>query len=103
MFEHNLSTVVNRFAVRISLKELNVHFRTLLEELNRLKSLTTSRDESPAGQDRENDVMNEIKLLRQHKTRHESRVKVLEDHNMQLQQQLAKLKQLLEQVRIMSY
>ena len=74
-------------------------FRTLLEELNQLKTLTTSRDESHAGQDRENDVMNEIKLLRQHKTRHESRVKVLEDHNRQLQQQLAKLKQLLEQVR----
>ena len=94
---------MNRFAVRVCFKELNVLFRTLLEELNQLKSLTTSRDESRAEQDRENDVMNEIKLLRQHKTRHESRVKVLEDHNMQLQQQLAKLKQLLEQVRIISY
>ena len=93
---------MNRFAVRVCFKELNVLFRTLLEELNQLKSLTTSRDESRAEQDRENDVMNEIKLLRQHKTRHESRVKVLEDHNMQLQQQLAKLKQLLEQVRIIS-
>ena len=60
--------------------------------------MTTSRDDSRSGQDRDNDVMNEIKLLRQHKTRHESRVKVLEDHNRQLQQQLAKLKQLLEQV-----
>ena len=71
-----------------------------MEELNQLKSLTTSRDESHAGRDRENDITNEIKLLRQHKTRHESRVKVLEDHNRQLEQQLAKLKQLLEQVRV---
>ena len=71
-----------------------------MEELNQLKSLTTSRDDSHSGRDRENDITNEIKLLRQHKTRHESRVKVLEDHNRQLEQQLAKLKQLLEQVKI---
>ncbi|XP_046849779.1 dystrophin-like isoform X2 [Xenia sp. Carnegie-2017] len=69
--------------------------RTLLEELSQLKSLTTSRDGHQ--KDRENDVIDEIKLLQQHKARHESRVKVLEDHNRQLQQQLAKLKQLLEQ------
>ena len=63
-----------------------------------MKSLTTSRDGHQ--KDRENDVIDEIKLLQQHKARHESRVKVLEDHNRQLQQQLAKLKQLLEQVSI---
>ncbi|XP_028414557.1 dystrophin-like isoform X10 [Dendronephthya gigantea] len=80
-----------------TITDLQDENKTLMEELSQLKSLTTSRDDPHSGQDRENDVMNEIKLLRQHRSRHESRVKVLEDHNRQLQQQLTKLKQLLEQ------
>ena len=68
-----------------------------------MKSLTTSRDDHQQDrdghqQDSENDVIDEIKLLQQHKARHESRVEVLEDHNRQLQEQLEKLKQIYEQV-----
>lgn len=42
----------------------------------------------------------EAKLLRQHKGRLESRMKILEDHNKQLEAQLRRLRHLLEQVRL---
>lgn len=41
------------------------------------------------------DMMAEAKLLRQHKGRLESRMQILEDHNRQLEAQLQRLRQLL--------
>lgn len=41
--------------------------------------------------------MAEAKLLRQHKGRLEARMQILEDHNRQLEAQLTRLRQLLEE------
>lgn len=43
------------------------------------------------------DMMAEAKLLRQHKGRLEARMQILEDHNKQLEAQLTRLRQLLEE------
>jgi chaperonin cofactor prefoldin len=40
----------------------------------------------------------EARLLRQHKTRLEARMKILEEHNRQLETQLSRLRQLLDEV-----
>lgn len=47
---------------------------------------------------RDEEMLAEAKLLRQHKGRLESRMRILEDHNQQLEAQLVRLRQLLEQV-----
>lgn len=52
----------------------------------------------PANGDREADMLAEAKLLRQHKNRLEGRMRILEDHNRQLEAQLKRLRHLLEQV-----
>ena len=44
------------------------------------------------------ELLAEAKLLRQHKGRLEARMQILEDHNKQLESQLHRLRQLLEQV-----
>lgn len=44
-------------------------------------------------------MMAEAKLLRQHKGRLEARMQILEDHNRQLENQLQRLRQLLDEVR----
>lgn len=41
------------------------------------------------------DILREAKQLRQHKTKLEQRMKILEDHNKQLEKQLQRSKQLL--------
>lgn len=46
------------------------------------------------------ELIAEAKLLRQHKGRLEARMQILEDHNKQLESQLHRLRQLLEQVLI---
>jgi len=47
---------------------------------------------------RDVEMLAEAKLLRQHKGRLESRMHVLEEHNQQLEWQLSRLRQLLDQV-----
>uniref|UniRef100_A0A8C5CWX7 ZZ-type domain-containing protein n=1 Tax=Gadus morhua TaxID=8049 RepID=A0A8C5CWX7_GADMO len=47
---------------------------------------------------RDAELLAEAKLLRQHKGRLEARMQILEDHNKQLESQLHRLRQLLEQV-----
>ena len=54
-----------------------------------LASSTAAADESS----KTNDILTEAKLLRKHKERLESRMKVLEEHNQQLISQLGKLRQ----------
>lgn len=51
---------------------------------------------------RDAELIAEAKLLRQHKGRLEARMQILEDHNKQLESQLHRLRQLLEQVRATS-
>ena len=46
----------------------------------------------------EAEILNEAKMLREHKERLESRMKILEEHNSQLCGQLGKLKQYLQEV-----
>ena len=46
------------------------------------------------------EILQEAKLLREHKGRLESRMKILEDHNIQLETQLGKLKTMLHEVRV---
>lgn len=48
---------------------------------------------------RDAELIAEAKLLRQHKGRLEARMQILEDHNKQLESQLHRLRQLLEQVK----
>lgn len=45
-------------------------------------------------------MANEARLLRQHKGRLEARMQILEDHNRQLEAQLQRLRQLLDEVSI---
>ncbi|KAL0204119.1 hypothetical protein M9458_002137, partial [Cirrhinus mrigala] len=49
------------------------------------------------GLPRDAELIAEAKLLRQHKGRLEARMQILEDHNKQLESQLKRLRQLLEQ------
>lgn len=50
-------------------------------------------------EDHDEEMIAEAKLLRQHKGRLESRMRILEDHNKQLEAQLQRLRHLLDQVR----
>ena len=54
--------------------------------------------EYDADASREAEMLAEAKLLRQHKGRLETRMQILEDHNRQLEAQLMRLRQLLDQV-----
>uniref|UniRef100_A0A8B9GBE9 Utrophin n=1 Tax=Amazona collaria TaxID=241587 RepID=A0A8B9GBE9_9PSIT len=47
------------------------------------------------------ELIAEAKLLRQHKGRLEARMQILEDHNKQLESQLHRLRQLLEQIKLL--
>ena len=44
------------------------------------------------------EILQEAKMLREHKGRLESRMNILEDHNLQLETQLGKLKMMLHEV-----
>lgn len=48
-------------------------------------------------------MLAEAKLLRQHKGRLEARMQILEDHNRQLEAQLHRLRQLLDEVLLVFY
>uniref|UniRef100_A0A8B9TCD8 Utrophin n=1 Tax=Anas platyrhynchos TaxID=8839 RepID=A0A8B9TCD8_ANAPL len=58
---------------------------------------------SPQHASEDAELIAEAKLLRQHKGRLEARMQILEDHNKQLESQLHRLRQLLEQVNVYSY
>lgn len=82
--------------------------RTLVEELDRLKVIQredelkakqlVNGDDKGKSPGRNLELLEEAKLLRQHKGRLEARMQILEDHNRQLEAQLQRLRQLLEQV-----
>lgn len=55
---------------------------------------------SPHHTSEDSELIAEAKLLRQHKGRLEARMQILEDHNKQLESQLHRLRQLLEQVGV---
>ena len=66
--------------------------------------LKQAKEEQPTEEEEEDlenkdaEMIAEAKLLRQHKGRLEARMHILEDHNRQLELQLQRLRQLLEQV-----
>uniref|UniRef100_A0A673GVN2 Dystrophin-related protein 2-like n=1 Tax=Sinocyclocheilus rhinocerous TaxID=307959 RepID=A0A673GVN2_9TELE len=68
------------------------------EEAASSPQLLESGPGSPAGQQDE-ELLAEARVLRQHKTRLETRMQILEDHNKQLESQLHRLRELLLQVR----
>ncbi|XP_048461151.1 dystrophin-related protein 2 [Rhincodon typus] len=80
--------------------------RILQEEYRRLKwqheeaAISSSvKEESPSSplSPRDTELLAEARLLRQHKTRLETRMQILEDHNKQLESQLKRLRELLLQ------
>ncbi|KAH0631008.1 hypothetical protein JD844_004470 [Phrynosoma platyrhinos] len=78
-------------------------FRVLQGELKRLKwqheEAAASAEITPeAAQDPHNEeLLAEARILRQHKSRLETRMQILEDHNKQLESQLQRLRELLLQ------
>uniref|UniRef100_A0AAY4EJB9 Dystrophin related protein 2 n=1 Tax=Denticeps clupeoides TaxID=299321 RepID=A0AAY4EJB9_9TELE len=67
------------------------------EEAAALPQLMDGTPGSPVGQQDE-ELLAEARVLRQHKTRLETRMQILEDHNKQLESQLQRLRELLLQV-----
>lgn len=82
-------------------------YRTLQAEYDRLREANEMRvvngngfsDSMEESEDHDEEMIAEAKLLRQHKGRLESRMRILEDHNKQLEAQLQRLRHLLDQVR----
>jgi len=100
--------------IETMIRELEEENANLQAEYERLRSqqspsmsfsLSSSPDETtplPQGAsnvpaDVERDMLAEARLLRQHKTRLEARMKILEEHNRQLETQLGRLRQLLDE------
>ncbi|XP_076466610.1 dystrophin-like isoform X3 [Babylonia areolata] len=96
--------------LEVTIKELEQENKTLQEEYNRLRQAQESRENSQGVQPeggsmvppvgvvlRDEEMLAEAKLLRQHKGRLEARMRILEDHNHQLEAQLSRLRQLLDQ------
>lgn len=54
---------------------------------------------SPTKGAQDEELLAEARVLRQHKSRLETRMQILEDHNKQLESQLRRLRELLLQVR----
>ncbi|GFN77848.1 dystrophin, partial [Plakobranchus ocellatus] len=99
------------------IRDLEAENKTLQAEYDRLRQAAAQRAEIPAqiltpeeeaeaktksGGNTEHpqsteEMLAEAKLLRHHKGRLEARMRVLEDHNQQLEAQLARLRQLLDQ------
>ncbi|RXM36703.1 Utrophin [Acipenser ruthenus] len=82
---------------------LQIEYEYLKEQhcLKGASSLTSPPHSVASGQPggpAEAELLAEAKLLRQHKGRLEARMQILEDHNKQLESQLHRLRQLLEQV-----
>ncbi|XP_043928331.1 dystrophin isoform X3 [Protopterus annectens] len=90
------------------LSDLEEENRNLQREYDRLKEQHDNKGLSPLPSPpemvpispqspRDAELIAEAKLLRQHKGRLEARMQILEDHNKQLESQLHRLRQLLEQ------
>ena len=85
------------------IRELEEENATLQAEYERLRSTQTpgSTPEDGVhggGRQPDCDMIAEAKLLRQHKGRLEARMQILEDNNRQLEAQLQRLRQLIEEV-----
>ncbi|XP_037079338.1 dystrophin-like [Pollicipes pollicipes] len=78
------------------IRELEDENRSLQAEYQRLRGVGGAAAELPASP-RDQEMLNEARLLRQHKGRLETRMQVLEEHNRQLEQQLSKLRRLLDE------
>lgn len=98
-----------KFIVASDLFLCRCHRRKLQAEYDRLKKAHDRKGLSPLPSPpemlpvspqsaRDAELIAEAKLLRQHKGRLEARMQILEDHNKQLESQLHRLRQLLEQV-----
>ena len=81
-------------------------YRNLQVEYDQLKQAQRQNEDLRQGiadgdcdGSRDAEMIAEAKLLRQHKGRLEARMQILEDHNRQLEAQLLRLRQLLDQVR----
>uniref|UniRef100_A0A6Q2Y7Q3 Dystrophin related protein 2 n=1 Tax=Esox lucius TaxID=8010 RepID=A0A6Q2Y7Q3_ESOLU len=68
------------------------------EEAAASPQLTEGGLGSPMGGQQDEELLAEARVLRQHKTRLETRMQILEDHNKQLESQLQRLRELLLQV-----
>lgn len=80
-------------------RNLQSEYQRLQAERDRHDLQTTSAASALTnGSSSEREMLAEAKLLRQHKTRLEGRMKILEDHNKQLEAQLRRLRHLLDQV-----
>lgn len=79
------------------MEDENTH---LQEEYEKLKTGTGSKGSYNImpNTNGEVDMVSEARMLRQHKGRLEARMQILEDHNRQLEAQLQRLRQLLEEV-----
>lgn len=87
-------------AIIQDLEEENATLQAEYERLRAKQTPITTPDDggSNGGQGGQGqDMMAEAKLLRQHKGRLEARMQILEDHNRQLEAQLTRLRQLLEE------
>ena len=92
------------------IEDLEEENKNLQQEYDRLKQVQDDVSEPGSGaaaaaagleaETREAEMLAEAKLLRQHKGRLETRMQILEDHNRQLEAQLSRLRQLLDQVRV---
>ncbi|CAO2628439.1 UTRN, partial [Lemmus lemmus] len=86
-------------------RNLQVEYEQLKEQHLRRGLPVGSPPESivlPHHTSEDSELIAEAKLLRQHKGRLEARMQILEDHNKQLESQLHRLRQLLEQVGVWS-
>jgi len=92
-----------RSELEAMIKDLEEENKNLQAEYDRLCQAHNSRESSQprsdeeAAANRDAEMVAEAKLLRQHKGRLESRMRILEDHNRQLEAQLQRLRQLLDQ------
>lgn len=90
-------------AIIQDLEEENASLQAEYERLRSKQTPTTTPDNDGHGTamgaqaNQGQDMMAEAKLLRQHKGRLEARMQILEDHNRQLEAQLMRLRQLLDE------
>ena len=82
------------------IRSLEQENNNLQMEYNRLLAKKSQMNNPPTqifNNIENNNIMNEARLLRVHKGRLEARMQILEDHNRQLEQQLTRLRQLLDE------
>lgn len=88
-------------AIIQDLEEENASLQAEYERLQSKQTPTTTPEENHGNlsdqKHQGQDMMAEAKLLRQHKGRLEARMQILEDHNRQLEAQLMRLRQLLDE------